>query len=220
MLPFTHAQFVAVFASYNMAVWPMQIVAYLLGAAMLALLASRRPTAGRLIGGGLAAMWLWTGIGYHWLFFAEINAAAWLFGALFVVQGLLLLLAAVVQNRLRFAASGGTSALLGWGFVAYAAVIYPLIGFATGNAYPGMPMFGISPCPVTIFTFGLFLLASSSVPRWLLVIPLAWSLVGGSAAFLLQVPQDWFLLFSGVAIVPIVLRARRLARPNAPGEKR
>jgi len=188
MLPFTHAQFVAVFANYNMAVWPIQIVAYLVGAVMLALLARPRPLTGRLIGGGLAAMWLWTGIGYHWLFFAEINAAAWLFGALFVVQGLLLLLVAVVRNRLSFAASGGASALLGWGFIAYATVIYPLIGLATGHAYPGMPMFGITPCPVTIFTFGLFLL---------------------------EVPQDWSLLFSGIAIVPIVLRARRVARSRA-----
>ena len=72
-----------------------------------------------------------------------------------------------------------------------------------------MQMFGITLCPVTIFTFGLFLLASSAHPRWLLVIPFVWSLIGGSAAVLLHVPQDWFLLFSGIAIVPIVLRERR-----------
>ena len=72
-----------------------------------------------------------------------------------------------------------------------------------------MPMFGITPCPVTIFTFGLFLLASSAVPRSLMVIPVVWSLIGGSAALLLHVPQDWFLLFSGIAIVPIILRERR-----------
>jgi hypothetical protein len=35
----------------------------------------------------------------------------------------------------------------------------------------------------------------------LLVIPVLWSLVGGSAAFLLQVPQDWILLASGLSVL-------------------
>jgi hypothetical protein len=70
-----------------------------------------------------------------------------------------------------------------------------------------MPMFGITPCPVTIFTFGIFLLAAASVSRRLFVIPVIWSLIGGSAAFLLQVPQDWLLLFSGLSVVPL-LRSR------------
>jgi hypothetical protein len=90
--------------------------------------------------------------------------------------------------------------------VIYASVIYPLIGLWTGHGYPGMPMFGITPCPVTIFTFGLLLLTTAPVSRWLLPIPFIWSLIGGSAAFLLGVPQDWLLLVSGIAIVLIVLR--------------
>ena len=209
MLPFSHEQFLDVFARYNVAVWPIQVLAYVLAAAMIAVLVRPGPMSGRLIGGGLAAMWLWTGIGYHWMFFADINKAAWLFGALFVAQGLLLLVVTIIQDRLHFAPPNRPSAWLGWGFMAYAAVFYPLLGLATGHEYPGMPMFGITPCPVTIFTFGLFLLASSAVPRWLLVIPFVWSLIGGSAALLLHVPQDWFLLFSGIAIVPIILRERR-----------
>lgn len=215
MLPFTHEQFVDVFAAYNVAVWPMQIVAYLLAAFMLALLLRRKPSAHRLIGAGLGIMWLWTGIGYHWLFFTGINNAAWLFGALFIAQGLLLIFITVVQGRVIFASSNSPSAYLGWGFVAYATVIYPFLGLMTGHGYPGMPMFGITPCPVTIFTFGMLLLTGSSVPRWLLLIPLVWSLIGGSAAFLLRVPQDWFLLFSGLAILPIILRDRRRHLPQA-----
>jgi hypothetical protein len=44
------------------------------------------------------------------------------------------------------------------------------------------------------------------VPWWLLVIPFAWSLIGGSAAFLLGVPQDWALLVSGLLAAPMLLR--------------
>jgi len=215
MLPFTHDQFLGVFARYNLAAWPTQVLAYLLTAAMIAALVRPAPMSGRLIGGGLAAMWLWTGIGYHWMFFTGINKAAWLFGALFVAQGLLLLSMTVNQGRIRFAPANTPSSWVGWVFVTYAAVIYPLLGLATGSAYPGMPMFGITPCPVTIFTFGVLLLASSAVRWWLLVIPFIWSLVGGSAAVLLRVPQDWVLLFSGIVALPIILRRRRRKAPAA-----
>ncbi|MCW5633038.1 MAG: hypothetical protein KIT17_06840 [Rubrivivax sp.] len=198
MLPFTREQFVEVFARYNEAVWPVQVLAYLLGLAAVVLLLSRRAGFDRVVGGVLALMWLWTGVAYHGVFFSAINKAAAAFAALFVVQGLLFARAAVVRGTLRFAPGSGPAAWLGWALVVYAAVLYPLVGMAAGHAYPQIPMFGITPCPVTLLTFGLLLLAAPPVPRSLLVIPFLWSLVGGSAAFLLGVPQDWPLLASGL----------------------
>jgi hypothetical protein len=72
-------------------------------------------------------------------------------------------------------------------------------------------MFGVTPCPVTIFTFGLLLLTVRSVPRWLFVVPFVWSLIGGSAAILLNVPQDWLLLVSGCITVPLIVFRDRQA---------
>ncbi|PVE21656.1 hypothetical protein DC522_25485 [Microvirga sp. KLBC 81] len=82
-----------------------------------------------------------------------------------------------------------------------AAVLSPLLGIWLGHAYPALPLFGVTPCPVTILTFGCLLLTTKPVPWWTLVIPVLWSLVGGSAALLLDVPQDWVLLVSGLATV-------------------
>jgi len=212
MLPFTREQFVAIFVHYNLGIWPVQVLAYLLAAGMIALLLRPTSWSGRAIGAGLAALWLWTGVVYHWLYFATINQAAWLFGALFVVQGLLFLYLSVAGDRVRFRAGTDAVSWVGWTYVAYAALVYPLLGAATGHAYPEMPMFGVTPCPLTIFTFGLLLLSAQRVPRWLLAIPLAWSLVGGSAAFLLGVIPDWPLLASGVAILLLELRDRGILR--------
>jgi Family of unknown function (DUF6064) len=215
MLPFTREQFLGVFADYNTAIWPAQVLAYVLGLVVVAALLRPSPLGHRAVAGVLAAMWIWTGVAYHGLYFSRINPVALVFGALFVLQGLLFVVAGVAGRRLAFGHAAGPASAVGWALVAYAAVLYPLLGAWTGHAYPSLPMFGVTPCPVTLFSFGVLMLASAPVPRWLLIIPLAWSLVGGSAAFLLGVPQDWPLLFSGLTIVLLVLRDRRRMRATA-----
>jgi Family of unknown function (DUF6064) len=211
MLPFTREQFFGVFARYNVDVWPVQLFAYALGVAMIALLI--RPTQGRarLIGAGLAVMWVWTGVAYHALYFVQINRVALLFGALFVLQGVGLCYVGVLRNGIAFGAATGAKAWVGAALIVYAAVVYPMIGLWSGHAFLELPMFGITPCPVTIFTFGV-LLTSVSVPTGVVVIPLLWSVVGGSAAVLLGVPQDWVLLASGVGVVFWLFRRRALRR--------
>ncbi len=105
-------------------------------------------TSDRVIGAGLSVMWVWTGIAYHWLYFSAVNRAAHVFGALFVLQGALLFPAAEMRGRLSVGTSNSPTAWLGWAFVAYSSVVYPLLGMWSGHRYPETPMFGITPCPV------------------------------------------------------------------------
>jgi len=206
MLPFTREQFLAVFVAYNEAVWPVQVLAYLLGLLMAVLIIRLSAQGSRVVWAGLAAMWLWTGVAYHGMSFSAISNGAWGFAALFVVQGLLLIEAGVLRARLAFGRAKGWSGWMGWALVVYASIGYPLLGQMLGHGYPAMPMFGITPCPVTLFTFGLFLLTTEPIPRRLLVIPVVWSVIGGSAAFLLAIPQDWPLFFSGVSVLALLRR--------------
>jgi hypothetical protein len=203
-LPFTPEQFLAVFVSYNNAIWPLQIAVYLIGGIAVALLFRKTLGSDRAVAGILAAMWLWTGFAYHGVWFSAINKAAYLFAALFIVQGCCLIYAGIYRHQVRFGIRQGPATWAGAAFATYASIVYPLIGVATGHPYSAMPMFGVTPCPVTIFTFGMLLLTIGPVPRWLLVIPVVWSLIGGSAAILLNVPQDWLLLLSGCVAVPLM----------------
>jgi hypothetical protein len=205
MLPFTREQFLDVFATYNTAIWPAQIVAYLLGAIALAALLRPGRASDRIVSAVLGLMWLFTGILYHGAFFSSVNKAAFAFGVLFVVEGVALLYTGVVRDGLRFAINYGFGAVIGAGFILYASLVYPLIGIATGHSWPALPMFGVTPCPVTIFTFGLLLMTTRRFSYWLLVIPFIWSLIGGSAAILLDVWQDWLLLVCGLIAVPIIV---------------
>lgn len=208
MLPFSREQFIAVFAAYNTAVWPAQILAYALGLGAAVAVVGGSRAGSRFVSTVLLLMWAWTGVAYHALFFASINPAALGFAALFVIQGLLFGYAGVVRGRLRFGPVRGPASWLGWGLIGYSGVLYPMLGAWSGQVYPAMPMFGITPCPVVLFTFGLLLLTQAPVPKWLLAIPLGWSLLGGSAAFLLGIAEDWPLLFSGLSVVALARRDR------------
>ena len=222
MLPFTREQFLAVFVAYNEAVWPAQVLAYLLGLLMVVFILWPSEQRSRIIATGLAAMWLWTGVAYHGMHFSAISNGAWSFAALFVVQGLMFVEAGVLRARLCFGLSRGWTSWLGWALVAYSSIGYPLLGQLLGHGYPAMPMFGITPCPVTLATFGLFLLTTEPVPRRLLLIPAIWSLIGGSAASSLGIPQDLPLLFSVITVFALLWRDHQLRRdesdPRTGGE--
>lgn len=215
MLPFTREQFLALFVRYNEAIWPVQVAAAALGFAMIVLVLVPARGRNRLIGVGLAAMWAWTGIVYHWHTFLAINPAARVFAALFVLQAALFFVSGAIRGHEHYRAGRGPRAWVGWALIGYAFVLYPLIGLWSARAVDEIPMFGVTPCPVTIFTLGLLLLARP-MARWLLAIPLLWSLVGGSAAFLLGLPQDWGLLLAGIATLWVELGARREAEGAAP----
>jgi len=199
MLPFTHQQFIFVFSVYNDAIWPLQPIVHAAGLLMLPLLL--RPSTGsdRYSLVLLAAMWIWTGFVYQIGFFSTINPIALAFGAAFVLEGVLLLDAAV-RGRIAFGTSRGLRRATGWALLIYSLLLYPLLGIALGADYFELPAFGLTPCPVTMTTVGVLLLASRPVPRRLYVIPVTWAIVGGSAAGLLRMPQDWVLLLTPVLL--------------------
>lgn len=197
MMPFSTQQFLEVFASYNETLFPAQIV--LLIAALIAIrLASNGDTASsKIVVGVLSFYWLWMGVVYHWIFFSRINALAFVFGGLFVLQGLLLIYSGIVRSDLYFDGQSGANRLVGTLFIVYAILIYPMLGMSTGHSYPYSPTFGL-PCPTTIFTFGLLLRSGRTVPLYILPVPAIWSLLGFSAAFLLGIREDIGLLIAGV----------------------
>jgi hypothetical protein len=214
-IPFTVEQFFDLFGTYNTAIWPVQILAYVLGIVALALAFREGPLSTRIVSGILGLFWIWMGIFYHIVHFSVINPAASIFGIAFVLQGLLFLLVGTIFRRLAFRFTLTPLPMIGAGFILYATVIYPLIGISFGHSYPRSPMFGVAPCPTTIFTFGLLLWASKPVPVYLLVIPLLWSIVGMSAAVNLRVPQDYGLVVAGVLGTALILIQNRQAKRAA-----
>ena len=196
-LPFTEEQFFDLLAAYNTLLWPALVALWIASVlAVVRLLSSRRPP-DRWISALLAGHWAWSALAYHVGFFTRINPAAWLFAALFLLQAGFFLWSGVVRGRLSFAARRGAWAPVAWGLVAYS-LVYPAINAAQHLSVSRIPAFGV-PCPTMIFTAGLLMLAT---PRsWRLsLVPVIWSVIGGSAAFLLGVHADYALPLAGLAL--------------------
>jgi pimeloyl-ACP methyl ester carboxylesterase len=206
------------FSEYNPAVWPGHLVAYGLGLLALGMIL-RRPgrRTDRVVVSVLAAAWLWLGVVFLGRHAAELDpTVSAVYGALLVYQAFLLVRAGLFGDRLRFTARNGLAGRAGWAALAYALVVYPLIGVALGHGYPEAPLLGMAPCPTTIATFGLLLLVRPPLPRHLLTIPLIWAVLAPLAAVGHGYPEDLGLFVVGVtAVVVVLVRDRRSPRARA-----
>jgi hypothetical protein len=202
-LPFTREQFFEVFAGYNEGVMPLQLGLVLLGLSAFGAMIVRRRDSDRVISAILAGLWTWMGIVYHLMYFREINPAATLFGAVFLGAAAIFAWTGVVQGRLVFDGESRVRRITGHALIAYALVAYPVLSAMLGREFPEMPTFGL-PCPTTIFTIGMLAFLSAPFPRYVLAIPIAWSLIGAQASFLLGVYEDLGLLAAGLIGVWLV----------------
>jgi hypothetical protein len=202
-LPFDAREFLEVFARYNTAVWPAQVVLELAAIAAVVLALGGQAGATRAIGVILGALWLWMGLVYHLVFFQAINPAARLFGGVFVAEGVLLLVLLGWRRQARFSWISGPSGAVGAGLIAYALLLYPLLGYALGHRYPAAPTLGL-PCPTTILTLGILAWARPR-PWALLAIPILWSAVGASAAVQLGMREDLGLVAAGALVLALPL---------------
>ncbi|TSE13480.1 hypothetical protein C1D09_003595 [Mesorhizobium intechi] len=215
-LPFGVEQFFAVFAAYNSAIWPFQIVAYVLGAfAVGAVLSGRSPACERIVFAVLSLLWAWNGVAYHLLFFSPVNPVAKVFAGLFIAQAALFAMYAVIAPpELRFELRSGWHSIAGLALILYSALVYEILGVMAGHGLMNGPLFGVAPCPSTIFTIGLLLLLRGRSVLPLSVIPVIWVLIGTGAALMLQVREDFGLAIAGL-VLGVSLASDWLRRPQS-----
>lgn len=211
-LPFTRDAFFDLLAAYNTSLWPAVIALWIASALSCVWLMSSRRSHDRWISGLLAVHWAWSAIAYHLTFFVRINPAAWLFAVLFLVQAALFVWSGLIKGDLSFRSSRTASTMVGWFLLLYA-LLYPAITIVEHGSIVRAPTFGL-PCPTTIFTAGALLLAPSP-QRSLGVVPIIWSVIGGSAAFLLGVSADYALPVAGAALALFALHKPKMLSTSA-----
>ena len=212
-LPFTTQQFLNVFYVYNEAIWPAQWVAYSLSivAVLLAILTPRRRHSDKIISAILAGFWIWTGAIFHLQYFTTIGPGGYLFGVLFIAQGVLFIRFGIIKPMLHYRFRGDAVGITGACVVFYTLAASPAIMWLTETQFPPESAIGANPCAVTMITFSLLLLTDSRVPKAVLVIPALWALVSIKALQILGINVvDSALLITAVVTVGMLLYRDRL----------
>jgi hypothetical protein len=189
LLLFSAQTYYRLFELYNLETWPLQMLALVLGAAVLALWRRGGERAGRAIAAILAVCWLWVAWGFHWQRYASINLAAGYFALAFVVQSLLLLWLGVVLGRLTPVPATRLQQHVGLGLLLFALLIFPLMGPLLGRSWTQAEVFGMAPDPTALATLGALLLAGLRRVWWLYPIPVAWCLISGATLWAMEAPD-------------------------------
>ena len=208
--PFTREEFFEVFARYNLALWPAALGLWVATGVLVLRFWNGRvspSTMSRL----LAFHWAWSGVAYHAAFFTRVNPAAWLFAVLFLLQAWLFMRARALPDLPRSTRFTPRQAA-GSALIIYA-LAYPVLNWMQGYAFPRIATFGV-PCPTTILSAGLLLSHYRTIPWSLAAIPVGWSIVGGSGAWLFTVHADWILPVAGLWLAVHAARQRYGPRPH------
>jgi hypothetical protein len=161
---------------YNRELWPGHFAGFAAG--LFCVVQAWRGRSARLVPGLLALAWLWSGWGFHWQRYADINWGAQYLAAAFGVQAVLLLAAGALHAQSTTPAPLRHAGLV----LAVAGLAYPLVTMAVGRPWVQAESFVLMPDPTALVTLGVVLMLPLA-RAWRLVLALipVLSLLAGAA---------------------------------------
>jgi hypothetical protein len=163
-------------AEYNNAIWPAQIISYALAIVIIIHSIKKWKASNEINTTIVALLWIWNGAVTEMLFFSKFQTQYYVWGILWILQGIFFLIIGL-KHTFDYKIQKNWYSYTGIIFILYALIIYPLIGSFLGHGYPQGPIFGVAPCPVCIFTFGVLLFVDKKIPISVLLFPLLWALL-------------------------------------------
>ena len=190
------------FELHNEAVWPVQVVAVLLGAAILVWTVRPQPWSDRVIWIAFAAAWIFVAWAFLWTRYATINWAAAYAVPVFAAEGLLLASVGTWRGGLHVASRRAVPSLAGLAMLFYALVVHPFVAMVAGRPVQGAEIVGIAPDPTAIATLGILLMVPGGAAAWtLMAVPLAWCIVSWATLRTMGALEGWIpLTAAGIAV--------------------
>lgn len=192
------------------ALWPLPVIALLIGLSILALIRRPRRWSGRAIAVALAAawawIWVWVWVWVGWSFvggrYAAINWAMAYAEPAFYAQAVLLVWFGALRNRFSLAAVRAGPALTGLALYLYALALHPLLAVISGRPLAGAEIVGVAPDTTAVATLGLLAMLPRSGPAApLLAIPVAWCLISWATLATIGTWEAWVPLAAVVAAI-------------------
>lgn len=174
-LMFEPETYYRLFERLNAALWPLGLVALLIGLWMLAL--SWRGRSRARVAALLAIVWCLVAYVFHYRLYSTIMLAGNRFGQLFVLEGLLLGGWAYLARQ----AEDGRPWRGGVYLAGIGMALWPFIAPLTGRNWKGAELFGLAPDPTAVVTIGLLL--AIRAPKGLLILPGLWCLISAATLY-------------------------------------
>ena len=204
MFSFTIDDLLLIFERFNVAVWPLQIIAYILGLLVVFFTVKQTKYSMKIVLAILSLFWLSIGIVFCLIYWAPSFKSAYGFGIFSIVLGFLFLVSIFKPNYSDCPRSKLHSTV-GIIFIVYAMAGYVLFGYFLGHIYPKSVPFGLVPCPTAVFTFGWLLLIDKRFPRYYLIVPCIVA-VAGLLAVYKGMYEDIGLFLTGVIGTFLILK--------------
>ncbi len=205
------------FALINEAAMPLPVLLHALAAALLWLSSISTPRRGRIVLIGLAVLCAGSAWLFHWRSYAAINWIAPWFAAGFAMQAALLLFSGAAGG-FKSDSPSRAGTLLARGVAIACVILYPLQAVVFGRPWREAELIGISPDATALFTAAMIVLLRPSRRRLLLVLPMAWLVIGLLTLKTMGAPEVWTLgaLCLGLLAATIAGRKDRAADRSAP----
>jgi hypothetical protein len=209
--PFLTEQFFLVIEDYNQWIYPFQVLLLILGFLCFGLLFLKKSYKNKIIGSILGFFWIWTGLIFHIAIYSSSNSYAYAFGGIFILQGLFIIIETFNDNKLVYSVKTRNRYILGYILLAYGLIVYPLVSYIAQGSVTNIESLG-APCPTTIITFGFFMLTSVKFPRYLLIIPAVWALIGLVTAINFKIYEDFIIIL--VAFLAVIAKGKSRLLPG------
>lgn len=204
-------EFYDLVGSYNEMYLIVTILTFVLAIVSLLMVFRKNEHSNRIVSFTLTFLWLWIGVVFGIIVFGsfptvlagiEMTGSWYLFGGIFTVHGIILLYFGVIKDTVSYSWKPDTRHYLGLLFILFGVVIYPFVGVLAGRVFPGYPIFGIMPCPVTLFTIGLLLWSDVKPTFPVVIIPIFWAFMGIVPLLFYEVYADIVTILAGtIALV-------------------
>jgi len=198
MTPYNRESWFNLVGEYNQNLWFIYPIAFVFSLYLLRLLyqsfrgSPHKPIQKILV--LLSLAWFWTGAVFHYHYFSDLNWAAPWFGGAFIIQGILLLIAAFLLKTMTWVSFATLRAQIGILILLVGLLIFPLSLLLEGRSLLQTEWFPLLPTPVLLVSIALIILLDTRWRHALLIIPIVWAIISGAFASTLDLLELYFIL--------------------------